>query len=199
MFYSRNLEEQVHLNCERSTDLTEHLKEHVRVIRANLHVSKLTSPSHTAGIPQVYFFGQEGLYNWLVIDLLGPNLEDLFDMCGRKFTIKTVCMAARQMVSMPVDRHIGRCLAGGYLAAHFHLSDSEFSCSDHSRAGSSRKVFNVPRHQTGQLFNRRSGHKGCEHHKHHWYVPSSICIPLLWPGGCSVSCRTLPLKFIGLL
>lgn len=34
----------------------------------------------------------------LVIDLLGPNLEDLFDMCGRKFTIKTVCMAAKQMV-----------------------------------------------------------------------------------------------------
>lgn len=52
-----------------------------------------------AGIPQIYHFGQEGLHNILVIDLLGPSLEDLFDMCGRKFTIKTVCMAARQMVS----------------------------------------------------------------------------------------------------
>lgn len=53
-----------------------------------------------AGVPQVYYFGQEGLHNILVIDLLGPNLEDLFDMCGRKFTIKTVCMAAKQMVSV---------------------------------------------------------------------------------------------------
>lgn len=53
----------------------------------------------TAGVPQVHYFGQEGLHNVLVIDLLGPNLEDLFDMCGRKFTIKTVCMAAKQMVS----------------------------------------------------------------------------------------------------
>jgi casein kinase 1 len=53
---------------------------------------------HTVGIPQIYHFGQEGLHNILVIDLLGPSLEDMFDMCGRKFTIKTVCMAARQMV-----------------------------------------------------------------------------------------------------
>ncbi|KAG6813901.1 bifunctional choline kinase/ethanolamine kinase cki1 [Tricholoma furcatifolium] len=51
----------------------------------------------TPGVPQVHHFGQEGLHNVLVIDLLGPNLEDLFDMCGRKFTIKTVCMAAKQM------------------------------------------------------------------------------------------------------
>ena len=51
------------------------------------------------GIPQVYYFGQEGLHNILVIDLLGPSLEDLFDMCGRKFTIKTVVMTAKQMVT----------------------------------------------------------------------------------------------------
>ncbi|EKM58226.1 uncharacterized protein PHACADRAFT_252393 [Phanerochaete carnosa HHB-10118-sp] len=53
----------------------------------------------TPGVPQVHHFGQEGLHNVLVIDLLGPNLEDLFDMCSRKFTIKTVCMAAKQMIT----------------------------------------------------------------------------------------------------
>ena len=57
--------------------------------------------SGTPGVPQVHHFGQEGLHNVLVIDLLGPNLEDLFDMCGRKFSIKTVCMAAKQMVISP--------------------------------------------------------------------------------------------------
>ncbi|OAX34482.1 kinase-like protein [Rhizopogon vinicolor AM-OR11-026] len=51
------------------------------------------------GIPQIYHFGQQGLHNILVMDLLGPSLEDLFNMCGRKFSIKTVSMAARQMLS----------------------------------------------------------------------------------------------------
>ena len=50
------------------------------------------------GIPNVYYFGQEGLHNILVIDLLGHSLEDLFDLCGRKFTVKTVAMVAKQMV-----------------------------------------------------------------------------------------------------
>lgn len=59
--------------------------------------------SPTAGVPQVYYFGQEGLHNVLVIDLLGPSLEDLFDMCGRKFSTKTVCMTAKQMVRRPVS------------------------------------------------------------------------------------------------
>lgn len=56
-------------------------------------------PAPLAGIPNAYYFGQEGLHNILCIDLLGPSLEDLFDMCGRKFTIKTVVMLAKQMVS----------------------------------------------------------------------------------------------------
>ncbi|KAF7729531.1 casein kinase I [Apophysomyces ossiformis] len=50
------------------------------------------------GVPSAYYFGQEGLHNILVIDLLGPSLEDLFDMCGRKFSVKTVAMLAKQML-----------------------------------------------------------------------------------------------------
>ena len=56
-----------------------------------------------AGIPNVYYFGQEGLHNILVIDLLGPSLEDLFDHCNRRFTIKTVVMVAKQMVIRPSE------------------------------------------------------------------------------------------------
>ncbi|KAI9205247.1 kinase-like domain-containing protein [Polychytrium aggregatum] len=55
--------------------------------------------SGSPGIPNAYYFGQEGLHNILCIDLLGPSLEDMFDLCGRKFSIKTVCMAAKQMIT----------------------------------------------------------------------------------------------------
>lgn len=50
------------------------------------------------GVPKAYFFGQEGVHNILVIDLLGPSLEDLFDWCGRRFSVKTVVQVAKQMI-----------------------------------------------------------------------------------------------------
>jgi hypothetical protein len=52
-----------------------------------------------AGIPNLRWYGIEGEYNVMVIDLLGPSLEDLFNFCSRKFTVKTVLMLADQMVS----------------------------------------------------------------------------------------------------
>ncbi|KAJ8660860.1 hypothetical protein O0I10_003504 [Lichtheimia ornata] len=57
------------------------------------------------GIPAAYYFGQDGMYNVLVLDLLGPSLEDLFDMCSRRFSVKTVAMLARSMISRVQSIH----------------------------------------------------------------------------------------------
>lgn len=77
------------------------------------------------GVPQVFYFGQEGLHNVLVIDLLGPSLEDLFDLCGRRFSVKTVVMVAKQMV---------RC-------SRVFVTDP-----DHARSVNSRAQPHLPRH-----------------------------------------------------
>ncbi|KAL0426853.1 UNVERIFIED_CONTAM: Casein kinase-like protein 2 [Sesamum latifolium] len=54
---------------------------------------------YLAGIPNVRWFGVEGDYNVLVMDLLGPSLEDLFNFCSRKLSLKTVLMLADQMIN----------------------------------------------------------------------------------------------------
>ncbi|GMN53082.1 hypothetical protein TIFTF001_022225 [Ficus carica] len=51
------------------------------------------------GIPNVRWFGVEGEYNVLVMDLLGPSLEDLFNFCSRKLSLKSVLMLADQMIN----------------------------------------------------------------------------------------------------
>ncbi|KAK0419247.1 hypothetical protein QR680_014037 [Steinernema hermaphroditum] len=50
------------------------------------------------GIPHIRWYGVERDFNILVMDLLGPSLEDLFNFCSRRFTMKTVLMLADQMI-----------------------------------------------------------------------------------------------------
>ena len=51
------------------------------------------------GIPFIKSFGFSGDYNVLVMELLGKSLEILFKENNSKFSLKTVCMLAEQMIT----------------------------------------------------------------------------------------------------
>ncbi|KAH8504367.1 hypothetical protein H0E87_011863 [Populus deltoides] len=59
-----------------------------------------------SGIANIKWCGVDGEDNVLVIDLLGPSLEDLFVYCGRKFSLKTVLMLADQMIARIEYMHV---------------------------------------------------------------------------------------------
>jgi casein kinase I family protein HRR25 len=50
------------------------------------------------GVPWIMWSGKQKDYNVMVIDLLGPSLEDLFKMCNRHFSLSTVLLLADQLV-----------------------------------------------------------------------------------------------------
>jgi len=63
-----------------------------------LFEAKLLKSIPSTGIPVMHWFGIAGEYNAMVMDLLGQNLEDLYNYCAKNFTLKTIIMIIVQMI-----------------------------------------------------------------------------------------------------
>jgi calcium-dependent protein kinase len=61
---------------------------------------KIISQETILGVPKFYGMGELPDTYYLIMEFLGPNLNNLFNYCGtKKFTISTVCLIALQMLN----------------------------------------------------------------------------------------------------
>lgn len=62
------------------------------------------------GVATIRFYGKERQFNIMVMDLLDKNLETLFRLVGKRFSLKTTCMCALQNIETVKAIH-----AKGYI------------------------------------------------------------------------------------
>eukprot|EP00124_Ichthyophonus_hoferi_P001881 Ihof_evm8s111 gene=Ihof_evmTU8s111 len=68
-------------------------------------IYKLLNKKSNSCVPHLHWTGIAGDYTVMVIDLLGPSLEDLFQENGGSFSLKTVVILAIQLLSCIENIH----------------------------------------------------------------------------------------------
>lgn len=72
---------------------------------AKLLAYLLGKNDNLVGFPNLYYFGKDHNYSIMVIDLLGPSLEELFQRCGKKFDLKTTVIVGLQILDRLEHMH----------------------------------------------------------------------------------------------
>lgn len=78
-----------------------------------------------AGIPQPVWFGSESGRNVLVLNYLGPSLEDVFNACGHTFSLGTVCGIGDQLVRSPSSQTLTLTIDGRSAVQPYSLPISK--------------------------------------------------------------------------
>eukprot|EP01062_Namystynia_karyoxenos_P006565 TRINITY_DN12300_c0_g2_i1.p1 TRINITY_DN12300_c0_g2~~TRINITY_DN12300_c0_g2_i1.p1 ORF type:complete len:410 (+),score=143.34 TRINITY_DN12300_c0_g2_i1:157-1386(+) len=70
-----------------------------------LKLYKVLNKTPRPGVPRIYYYGCEGPFHVLVMELLGPSLEDLMTYCGRRMSLKTTLLLGEQIVGLLENIH----------------------------------------------------------------------------------------------
>lgn len=61
----------------------------------------------------MFEYGMEGVQNYMVMDLYGPNLGQLMKLCGGKFSARTTLLISLQIIDRLEDVHNKKFLYSG--------------------------------------------------------------------------------------
>ncbi|KAJ6253138.1 ck1 family protein kinase [Anaeramoeba flamelloides] len=91
----------VHLCVKKSTGESYAIKFETKIQDRHLEYEKKVYNilEGLPGVPEVYEFGETNYRQFLIMDYLGKNLNQLLYYCGKKFSLKTVLMIADQLLS----------------------------------------------------------------------------------------------------
>ncbi|KAI0326096.1 kinase-like protein [Cubamyces sp. BRFM 1775] len=85
-------------------------------------------PDHAEGFPKVLWSGKDGNCQVLILEMLGPTLDQLRRLCRGRFSLRTICMLADQMITRLEYLH-SRGLVHGDIKPH------NFAMGNGSRSG----------------------------------------------------------------
>lgn len=80
---------------------------------------QLSKANFKIGLPKIYDFIRTPDYNIMVMQLLGPSLEDLFIKANKKFNLPTIFLMAKQLITLLQNLHLS-----GYI--HRDIKPSNF-------------------------------------------------------------------------
>jgi len=75
----------------------EHRKKEVHLLKVEADYYRYLYKENK-GIPKIYWSGIQDDYNILIIQMLGPNLDNLMSICGHSLTLKTVAILAQEII-----------------------------------------------------------------------------------------------------
>ncbi|KAI0245268.1 kinase-like domain-containing protein, partial [Lactifluus subvellereus] len=76
-----------------------------KALRQEYHILSQLSLSDCVGIPRALWLGRENELHVMVLEHLGPSLEECRRACGGKLSLNTVTLIARQLVCLMSDIH----------------------------------------------------------------------------------------------
>lgn len=81
------------------------IEENKKTSRLEYEYNMYKELENEIGFPKIYQYKNYKKQSIFIMDYLGPTLEDLFDFCGKKFSLKTTIMIAIQVLNRIESLH----------------------------------------------------------------------------------------------